>query len=324
MAEKRPKIYSIDFDNTIVRGGKFPEIGEPVAAVVEYIKKIQERGDQWLLWTNREGEPLDMALKWLEEHGLHPTEVNDNLPQMKAFFHGNPRKPFANVCIDDLNAGGLYLPPLDGGMDFGSAIRHLKLGFKVARKDWPGTYIWLLPEAQVQREWCRDRYLLDAMGASDTLKCNGCIRMYCEDGSVTSGWVPSQRDMLAEDWMLVEGASNIPNTKDYKPTDDAGKNTITPPPADDRTTKMNWKTALVVMQEGGHVRLAAWPPDKYHCMLRKEGVPQGGCLVDQLTAEATDLTKEGEKTLCCVINGVVVPGWSMLNDPLEVVWLRAD
>jgi hypothetical protein len=41
---RRPTIYSIDFDKTIVTGGKFPEIGEPVQKVVDYIKAIQECG----------------------------------------------------------------------------------------------------------------------------------------------------------------------------------------------------------------------------------------------------------------------------------------
>ena len=41
---RRPTIYSIDFDKTIVTGGKFPEIGELVQKVVDYIKAIQECG----------------------------------------------------------------------------------------------------------------------------------------------------------------------------------------------------------------------------------------------------------------------------------------
>ena len=36
--------------------------------------------------------------------------VNDNLPDMKEFLGGNPRKVFANFYIDDHNAGGVVLP----------------------------------------------------------------------------------------------------------------------------------------------------------------------------------------------------------------------
>ncbi len=110
MSEKRPKIYAIDFDGTICEN-KWPGIGEPIQDTVNYILDIQERGDQWILYTMREGEKLDEAMSWLALRGLHPDEVNDNLPQMKEFYHNNPRKIFANVYIDDHNAGGLFLQP---------------------------------------------------------------------------------------------------------------------------------------------------------------------------------------------------------------------
>ena len=205
MAEYK-KIWSFDFDKTICTGGKFPEIGEPVQAVVDYIKGIQDRGELWILNTNRTGQFLKDAKAWLADHGLFPDECNDNLPQMKEFFKENPRKIFANVYIDDLNAGGVYLPPVDGGLDFGSAIRALKLGKKVARRGWngKGIYLWVVPAATDKKEWCRDKGLLEAFGDKDEIQCNGHIRMYCADGSVTSGWNATQVDMLAEDWMIIE------------------------------------------------------------------------------------------------------------------------
>ena len=113
MSEKRPTIYAIDFDGTICTN-KWPEIGEPIQDIVNYILDIQERGDQWILYTMREGEKLDEAMSWLALRGLHPDAVNDNLPQMKAFYGNNPRKVFANYYIDDHNACGLILPPLFG------------------------------------------------------------------------------------------------------------------------------------------------------------------------------------------------------------------
>ena len=110
MSEKRPKIYAIDFDGTICEN-KWPGIGEPIKDTVNYIFDIQERGDQWILYTMRDGAKLDEALSWLAARGLRPNAVNDNLPQMKAFYGNNPRKVFANVYIDDHNAGGLFLQP---------------------------------------------------------------------------------------------------------------------------------------------------------------------------------------------------------------------
>lgn len=99
-------IYAIDFDGTIVEN-KFPEIGEIKPEAKEFILKLQERGDKWILYTMREGIYLGDALSFLVSHGLIPNTANDNLPKMKEFYGNNPRKVFANVYIDDHNAGGL-------------------------------------------------------------------------------------------------------------------------------------------------------------------------------------------------------------------------
>jgi len=104
----RPRIYAIDFDGTIVRN-KWPEIGEPFLTTLHCISNIQERGDKWILYTMREGEKLQEALKFLEERGLKPDAVNDNLPELIEAFGCNPRKVYADVYIDDHNAGGLKL-----------------------------------------------------------------------------------------------------------------------------------------------------------------------------------------------------------------------
>jgi len=55
----------------------------------------------------REGVYLEEAVLFLKNIHLHPDAVNDNLPEMCSFYGNNPRKVFANVYIDDHNAGGL-------------------------------------------------------------------------------------------------------------------------------------------------------------------------------------------------------------------------
>lgn len=315
MSEKRPKIWMFDFDKTIARGGKFPEPGEPIWPVVNYIRAVQEKGDQWILWTNREGDALDIALKWLDEHGLHPDTVNDNLPQMKEFFKGNPRKPFANVTVDDLNAGGLYLPPLDGGMDFGCALHALKAASRVRRKAWPESEFLFMADSI--------EFHTDAdIGALENVDCQteDCLCLKDDTDCFRPGWTPSQEDLLSDDWEVLD---------DVDPLAHAGKDDekqhITVPPKGDKSTPMSWDIALAVMHDGGRVRRDGWPPDKYYRILRKDGVKAEGCHVGLLTEEATDLSKGGELTLCCVVNEVVVPGWlaPSSKDDLEG-WLRAD
>ena len=99
-------IYAIDFDGTIVQN-KFSDIGPANPEAIEFIKEVQDRGDKWILWTMREGVHLEAAIAWLKSRGLHPDAVNDNLPELKELYGNNPRKVFANVYIDDHNAGGL-------------------------------------------------------------------------------------------------------------------------------------------------------------------------------------------------------------------------
>jgi hypothetical protein len=99
-------IYAIDFDGTIVEN-KFPEIGEINPEAFYFIRKLQDRGDKWILYTMREGELLQEAVDFLKAFGIAPDAVNDNLPELCKAFKNNPRKVFANVYIDDHNAGGL-------------------------------------------------------------------------------------------------------------------------------------------------------------------------------------------------------------------------
>lgn len=89
---------------------------------------------------------------------------------------------------------------------FGKAIEHLKAGQRVARIGWngKGMYLWLLPAANVKAEWCREPWLktlAEANGGS--IDACGSIRMLTADQKVLTGWLASQTDILAEDWVLV-------------------------------------------------------------------------------------------------------------------------
>lgn len=101
-----PEIFAFDFDGTIVEN-KYPDIGEPIASVVEYIKDVQGRGDKWILWTCRTDKEVRAAAEFCESIGLHPNAVNDNIDVIKEKFGCNPRKIYYDYCIDDHNAVGL-------------------------------------------------------------------------------------------------------------------------------------------------------------------------------------------------------------------------
>ena len=89
-------------------------------------------------------------------------------------------------------------------MDFGDAIRALKQGKRVSRLGWGTAYLWLLPAAQVKAEWCKEPHLKAlAESKGGEIECLGSIRMFTTDFKVLTGWVPSQTDMLAEDWVIT-------------------------------------------------------------------------------------------------------------------------
>jgi hypothetical protein len=102
--------------------------------------------------------------------------------------------------------------PLSGGVvnfskscvvsDFGYAIRMLKDGQKVAREGWNGKGMWLslscdgTRNVEAKNFWSphNARYAAKNGGAAKVLPCI----------TMKMGWLASQTDMLAEDWMVVE------------------------------------------------------------------------------------------------------------------------
>lgn len=109
LVRKRPIIYSIDFDGTIV-SNHYPGIGDINPDFERLMGKIKQAGDVWILNTMREGKELQEAVDFLKERGYVPDAVNDNIESMKKLFLSNPRKIYADVYIDDHNAGGLRWP----------------------------------------------------------------------------------------------------------------------------------------------------------------------------------------------------------------------
>ena len=92
-------------------------------------------------------------------------------------------------------------------MDFGDAIRALKRGERVTRHGWGNDYIWLMPWAMVDADWCREPGLKKlAEDAGGNIQCFGTIRMLTHDShgvrGILTGWLASQVDILAEDWEI--------------------------------------------------------------------------------------------------------------------------
>ena len=89
-------------------------------------------------------------------------------------------------------------------MDFGDALKALKAGEKVARSGWNGKGMWiaLSPGAEKlppERFWAKqNNEYAKANGPTNVLPC---ITMKTVDGEILMGWLASQTDILAEDWI---------------------------------------------------------------------------------------------------------------------------
>lgn len=95
-------------------------------------------------------------------------------------------------------------------LNFGQALEALKAGKRISRSGWngKGMYLWLLPETKVPSDWCKEPRLRElAEGNPDgsrTMHCLPSIRMKTADGKVLTGWLASQSDMFANDWVILD------------------------------------------------------------------------------------------------------------------------
>lgn len=100
--------------------------------------------------------------------------------------------------------------PVKRGGDFGDALDALKHGKRVARAGWNGKGMWLAytPGSEVLREHVKPGHALSKIAAefpeAPTYAIGGHIDMRAADGTLVVGWLASQTDMLAEDWLIVE------------------------------------------------------------------------------------------------------------------------
>jgi len=103
------------------------------------------------------------------------------------------------------------------GCSFGLAIEALKKGFKVTRAGWNGKGMWLVlmgglklppfnsqePGAKVNDRTAR------FIGADTPLDSQPYIAMWTAEQKWQPGWLASQADMLADDWMILDVPTEV-------------------------------------------------------------------------------------------------------------------
>ncbi|MDR2266079.1 MAG: hypothetical protein LBE09_00640 [Christensenellaceae bacterium] len=100
---KDKKIIAVDFDGTLFKDA-YPAIGEPIPAVINYVKQMKAEGHKLILWTCRCDAYLIAALKACQVVGLTFDAVNANVASNIAQYGNDCRKVFADIYIDDKSA----------------------------------------------------------------------------------------------------------------------------------------------------------------------------------------------------------------------------
>lgn len=113
------------------------------------------------------------------------------------------------------------------GLTFGQAIEALKQGKLVARKGWngKGMFLFMLPADKLSVEtivnfvkslpgalkshykakfsWTQNEATDGCGPDKELVEFTAYICMKAADGSIVNGWLASQTDILAEDWVIV-------------------------------------------------------------------------------------------------------------------------
>ena len=86
------------------------------------------------------------------------------------------------------------------GMTFGDAIQAAKMGKRIARKGWNGKGMYVFLAHGMDFHTDADLSELD----DQDVEVLDCLVMRTATGAFCPGWLASQTDMLADDWMIVE------------------------------------------------------------------------------------------------------------------------
>lgn len=105
-----PIVVAIDFDDTIVVTGKFPEIKGIRKGAKKYINRLYKQGYYIIIWTCRYGVHAEMATRFLQEHGINYHWINQHHPGLMEFFQNDTRKISADIYIDDKNLFFFFHP----------------------------------------------------------------------------------------------------------------------------------------------------------------------------------------------------------------------
>lgn len=144
----------------------------------------------WELPSNENGSDEGFLVEYLDGG-----QANDN--RHSGYISWSPAAVFENAYKSTT------------GLTFGLALEAIKIGKRVAREGWNGKnmFLFLLPAGTVPTRAIYDpalRHVIEAEIQGETFEALGSIRMFTADKKILTGWLASQSDMLAEDWIILD------------------------------------------------------------------------------------------------------------------------
>lgn len=133
----------------------------------------------------------------------YPDSPNKNMEGYGGYISWSPKTEFDKAYR------------LTDGMNFGLAIEALRLGKRVARSGWNGKGMWLSlscglidgdnngnREVAAEHFWSKHNAEFAAQNGGEATVLPS-ITMKTATGEILMGWLASQTDMLASDWVIV-------------------------------------------------------------------------------------------------------------------------
>lgn len=139
----------------------------------------------WALPDDENGEDAGYLVEYLD--GGAP-----NTPHYSGYISWSPKAQF----------DAAYFPT--DGMTFGLALEALRKGQRVARAGWNGKGMWLTMDPGSTVNELREGSAYHKAGLRGPITINPHIDMKTATGEMQPGWLASQTDMLADDWIIVE------------------------------------------------------------------------------------------------------------------------
>lgn len=166
-------------------------IGQKIIKAIPMTRQAYNDYRGWDLPDDEDGSDEGFLVEYLDGGA-------SNHPDHAGYISWSPKAVFENAYAST------------DAMDFSGALLALKRGFKVARAGWNGKGMWVSLSGAPKT--CRS---IPASGFwskhnADFAEQNGgyagvlpCFTMKTADDEILMGWLASQTDMLADDWMIV-------------------------------------------------------------------------------------------------------------------------